>query len=116
MNFSLHCHSRQPTSTRHLRPQLPINGPRLRSQLVRHSPQHGIRAPNILNSPVQLPEQLIHLLALLADVICQEGVLGLRGLQTGIEKGLMRGKTGREVCGENILWRKEMRSVRVAMY
>lgn len=110
INVSLHCYLRPPTSTRHLRPQLSIHSPRLRSQLVRYSPQHGIRAPNILDSPVQLAEQLVHFLPLLADMICQEGVLGLRGLQTGIEKGLMRGKAGREVCGENVLRRKEMRS------
>lgn len=96
-------------------PQLRIHGPRLRGQLIHHIPQHGIRAPDILDRPVQLVEQLVDLAALLAHVVRQEGVLGLRGLQACVEEGLVRGEGGGEVCGEDILGGEEMGAEDVSM-
>ncbi|KAG5928365.1 hypothetical protein E4U42_000758 [Claviceps africana] len=63
-----------------------IHPPRLGGQLVRHPPEDGVGAADILDGAVEQVEQAVQLAALVTHVVDQEGVLGLRGLQAGVEE------------------------------
>lgn len=85
-----------------------VHVPRLRSQLVHDGRQRRVCALDVPDGGLERVEQRLNLGALAADLLVENGVVGLGGLKPGVEEGLVGGERRGEVGGEDVFGGKEM--------